>query len=516
MMQATKWTLPRVRLLQHGQSHPWYQKLNTNRRRIELRSFNILSGHNSLQRHDKENNHKHYLLPLHHQHCRSISWLPEAVQNASIWGGSGFLLKTIHAEGAVPYWACFATISVLVRLSLIPLVVYGAQTSSRFAKVVPEVQFLLTLFQNDLKKLRERNASLLERWLLLRTNLGTLGGIYKLNNIHPFAVFLSPLVQLPIFMYISVDLRKIVNGLDPLLAQQLVDSPVAWVPDLTEPDPWFALPVLAGAMLYAQVEVSIGKQSLSGPSAGQSDTGLFLKDIFQSVAVFMPCFTSQLPAGVQIYVVTSFLFTAAQSTLLRTESVRSLIGLPSLLAPPPSAVYAEQFMELKKLEQKAVQERERNGTQLVGKGVLAGEWTVSFAGTHRPSTIAGSSIDQRPLEAFRVYTAPKDQRPLNPQFRMEGPFIAGVSAPYSQIVEQQHQMLQQEQEAQLAAKHDQKREFMPQFSDEVIEKANRGEVPREVQILKSDVPSTPTRPTSLSLAKGRGRLGSSRKKKGKR
>jgi membrane protein insertase Oxa1/YidC/SpoIIIJ len=432
------------------------------------------------------------------------------VQNFSIWGGSGFMLKTLHADGVVPYWACFALINVLVRASLIPMVIYGAQTSARFAKVVPEVQFLLTLFQNDMKKMRQENAPWTKKALLMRTSLGSLGGIYKLHKINPFSVFLSPLLQIPIFWYVSVDLRKIVNGLDPMLAQQLVESSIAWVPDLTEPDPWFGLPVLAGLVMYANVEVATGKRNLSGPTAGKSDTAVLLKDVFQSLAVVMPCFTSQLPGGVQIYLVTSFAFTLVQSAALRTETVRGAIGLPSMLAPPPQAKYANEFIALKQLEEKA--KEMRGDGPVLGKGVLAMDFTASFAGEYRKSSIQGSGILTSPItQAAAVSSATTNIITPNqgksaastspPAMRVvppEGPFINGVSAPLWQLVEQQGQQQERElsdgldpnQQETITETETSAREYMPQFSDEVMEKANRGELPVATQFV--DMKNTAT------------------------
>ena len=114
------------------------------------------------------------------------------------------MLNTLHFDGLIPYWACFAIINILVRLALFPLVIQGAHASARFAKVVPEVQFLISLFTNDLKAYQKRKASYMERWALMSMNFKTLGGIYKLHNINPFAVFLSPLLQIPIFMYVCL------------------------------------------------------------------------------------------------------------------------------------------------------------------------------------------------------------------------------------------------------------------------------------------------------------------------
>jgi len=390
------------------------------------------------------------------------------------------VLKALHSSTGLEYGACFAVISVGIRTALFPLVLYGAKTSSRFAKVVPEVQFLLTLFRNDMQKLRQEKAPLIKRMALMRTNLATLGGIYKLHKIHPFAVFLSPLLQLPIFMYISVDLRKIVNGLDPLLAQQLVDSSIGWITDLTEPDPWYGLPIIAGSVMYWNVEVALGRRSLSGAAASKSDTGVLLKDVFQSFSVFMPCFVSHLPSGVQIYVATSFVFTLVQSTALRTESFRRMVGLPSMLAPPPEAKYATEFVELKKLEQKA---RELRGDgPLLGKGVLAAGLEVSFPGRYRPSTIKVSK--STPVDGFDEAATTFAKAPPRAKITRTTPFIPGISLTDWQL-EEQARLADNRSEASSSSADaaattggsDVDQEYLPDHSDEVMEKANRGERP---------------------------------------
>lgn len=460
------------------------------------------------------------------------SWLPEVLQNVSIWGGSGWMLKTLHADGVIPFWACFAIINILVRIGLFPLVVYGAKTSARFGKIVPEVQFLLVLFQNDMKKLRESKAPLSHRVALMRTNMATLGALYKLHKVNPLSVFLSPLLQLPFFWYISVDLRKIVNGLDPALAQQLVDSPVAWIPDLTEPDPWYGLPVLAGVLLYGNVEVAVGKRSLSGPTASKADVALLLKDIFQSFAVFMPCFTSQLPTGVQIYIATSFFFTLVQSAALRTESVRSALGLPSMLTKEaPQAKYAQQFIQLKQLEQQAREER-KPGEPIWGKGtVLAHDLEVSFRGTKRKSSIDVGEIrlHERKItqdEASAYFTADGDA--IHPALvastvdESPGLFFHGISAPRWQLEQQGREQLrlmqqQQLQEAAAKAAQESNREYMPQFSDEVMEKANRGEYPMETQFVEKTPPnSKPSKVSVKRLQRDKARAGSKRKHRSKK
>lgn len=381
---------------------------------------------------------------------------------------------------------------------LLPVVLYGAQTASRFAKIVPDVQFQLSLFQRDMKTYRDMKATLPQMLFLLRTNLTTLSNTYRLHNINPFSVFLSPLLQIPIFIYISTDLRKILNGLDPLLAQQLVDTSLLWVPDLTEPDPWFGLPVLCGALLYANVEVSLGRRSMAGESMEKADTAVLLKDMFQSLAIFMPCFTSQLPAGMQIYVATSFCFTMAQSAALRNDSFRTIVGLPSMLSKPPEGTYSKQLVELKKLEMKA--KETRGDGPLLGKGVLMHGWEVSFPGTRRPSTLhvdrskeSGSETHQQPVEPFviRPFSSEIEEkyRLTQPSLTLaamsKSPYIPGVSAPPWQIERQQREAFAAMEVGE--TKEEDQRAYLPKFSNDIIEKANRGEVPREPQIVRPKI-----------------------------
>lgn len=442
------------------------------------------------------------------QYRTVVDWLPEAVQNFSIWGYSGSLLKTIHVSTGLPYWACFATISIGVRTALFPMVLYAAQTAARFAKIAPDVQFQVALFQRDMKQYRAMKAQLPQILFLWRTNLATLSSTYKLHNIHPFSIFLSPLCQIPILWYISIDLRKIVNGLDPMLAQQLVESSVAWIPDLTEADPYYGLPIVAGLLLYGNMEVALGKRTMAGEAASKADVSKLLKDLFQSFAVFMPCFTSHLPAGIQLYLVASFGFTLVQSGALRTEAFRQFVGLPSMLTQSPNqGKFAMQLIELKQLEQKA---RELRGDgPLLGKGVLMHGWELSFPGTNRKSTIQGSDpatlqkVESVMSFAIQPYAnvmesgsssftslpnlslgSGMDSTMTKPQINY-GPYTYGVSAPPWQV-ERQLPMFEElfAQKVDETSGNLDDREYLPHYDDDVMEKANRGEFPRPTPVVE--------------------------------
>ena len=473
----------------------------------------LMQNHSLLHHHPNRNNKNAMNRNLQTRNFTEI--LPEAMQSFTIWGASGWLLKTIHMDGAVPYWACFSMINILVRLTLFPLVLYSAHTAAKFGKVAAEIQFFVSMFQNDYKQTKARGASRRELFALLRMGLESLRGVYKLHNINPLAALLSPLLQIPFFVYMSVDLRKIVNGRDPELAQELTDCPsqvLAWVPDLTEPDPYYILPMVAGAFMYANVETAIGKKNLAGDAAAKADMSLMLKDLFQSVAIFMPCFASHNPAGMQIYLCTSFVYTTMQGYALRNEEFRSWVGLPSRNRPPEEPKYGMTFIQLKELERKA--EEIRGDGPILGEFIMAQGWRLGMPGTKRESTIeipAGQQQitkkkrhDPKDDEVFNIIefftTKPDTQLTMDPNVT----FVHGVSAPLDEMVERMEQArLEKEQEKQQAAlveayqQGEQQQQQQHDYTDEIMEKANRGERPLPTLFASKD--SAPNKqPTKLN------------------
>ncbi|KAL7464067.1 hypothetical protein ACHAXS_013207 [Conticribra weissflogii] len=320
----------------------------------------------------------------------------------TIFGLSGLLLTTFHSTLHVPYWTSICLTNILVRASLFPLVVQGARTSARFAKVGPEVTYSISSFLRDFRQLKWKGDVASQNYMLGIT-LKTLRGVFRLHKVNLLDNFKSPLLQIPVFWYFSVDLRRIINGADPELAQQLVESPFFYLADLTEPDPYHALPILSGILLYANVELAVGKRSLAGKAPDKTNWGRVLKDGFQSLAIFIPGFVSQQPSGVQLYLATSMVFTLVQSMGMRNGTVREFLGLPPLPgreraadgsgggsgADAPQSVwegeYVKEFLEYMKKKKEAYEKGER----ILGDGVMR-IGAIASIGTKRESTIAGS------------------------------------------------------------------------------------------------------------------------------
>jgi hypothetical protein len=153
-------------------------------------------------------------------------------------------------------------------------------------------------------------------------------------------------------------------------------------------------------------------------------------------------------------------------------------------SPPTEPKYAKEFMEFKKMEQKA---REIRGDgPVLGRNILAVGFETSFPGTNRPSTIKGSEMSL--LEDMtHTTTAVKEKPKMNiaPNTMLGGGlFIHGISAPTEQLEAQMEEALK-EQEATGGVAKPKGSEFQDYLTDskaeEAMEAANHGAVlaPRE-------------------------------------
>jgi hypothetical protein len=275
----------------------------------------------------------------------------------------------------------------------------------------------------------------------------------------------------------------------------ITESEIYWIPDLIQPDPWYGLPIVTGIVFYLNMEVAFSRRSFSGEAVSKSQGGSLLKDIMQTVALLYPGVLAQVPAGMQIYVLTSFLYTTLQTTALRTESVRLMIGLPSLLAPPPEPKYTHRLVKMANMRRESYEAWKGN---VQGIGVMNPVYPISFPGTDRPTTIEFEKRTDIRMPPIVIEALQK---------RQKVPFVNGVMAPMWQLrKEQEEQEKRAEMEkaaAAAAAETTDTREYMPRFSDEVMEKANRGEKPTETVFFEESEDTVQQGPTKLNAKKKR-------------
>lgn len=387
---------------------------------------------------------------------------------------------------------------------MIPIAIKGAKTSVKFGRISPEVQYLITNFTNDMKALRSRgmwgqDGSFVARQMIsgqsqvINVTLQTLRGLFRLNKVNLLDIFKSPTLQIPIFWYFAVDLRKIIEGSDPLLAQKLVDSSFFWLTDLTEPDPWYGLPLATGALLYLNVEMAVGKQSLSGETSSKSNMAKILKDAFQTLAILMPCFMAQQPSGVQLYLATSMVFTLCQSNAMRNDAVRNAVGLPPVNTPQRNMADGEHVRDFfeKMAERQAAKAK---GGYVLGEGVsvMGAQISVPRFGKKRKSSIV---VEKKEMEMEELEMEMMDEsKMIKVEFEVVDyslktgllvfpdvfkttpvPYLPGMAAPAFHTPQGRSRIIEKEKEQQ----QQQQQLSMPEIPSSVMEAANRGEKPVE-------------------------------------
>jgi len=141
-----------------------------------------------------------------------------------------WLLDQIHAVLGNWGWTIIA-FTVLIKLALFPLSAAGYRSMARMKVVTPKMTALRDRFKNDPQKL---NQAMME--------------LYKTEKINPFGGCLPILIQMPIFLALYWVLNASV---------EMRGAPwVGWITDLTQPDPFFVLPVLYAISMYVTFKLN--------------------------------------------------------------------------------------------------------------------------------------------------------------------------------------------------------------------------------------------------------------------
>jgi YidC/Oxa1 family membrane protein insertase len=184
------------------------------------------------------------------------------------------VLKGIHF--VVPNWG-LAIIALTIMLKIVTWwpTTKSMKSMKSMAKLKPEMDRLKEKYGDDKNRM---NQEVME--------------LYKKHGINPLGGCLPMLIQMPIYIALysmlgnSVELYR--SGF------------VGWIHDLTAPDPYFVLPLLTGALMFAQQ-----KLSPAPPDPQQKMMGYMMPVMFTAISLF-------LPSGLTVYILTNTLLTMLQ------------------------------------------------------------------------------------------------------------------------------------------------------------------------------------------------------------
>ena len=175
-------------------------------------------------------------------------------------------------------WTIIA-FTILIKLAFFPLSAAGYRSMAKMRVVTPKMQAIRERYKADPVKMQQATMEL-----------------YKAEKINPLGGCLPILVQMPVFLALYYVL---------LASVEMRGAPwIGWIQDLTQPDPWFILPVLYAISMFIT-------QKLSPQPADpmQAKMMLFMPLAFSVMFVFFP-------SGLVLYWVVNNLVSIAQQYVI--------------------------------------------------------------------------------------------------------------------------------------------------------------------------------------------------------
>jgi YidC/Oxa1 family membrane protein insertase len=170
------------------------------------------------------------------------------------------------------YGIAIILLTIFIRLLTFPLQYKSFKSMKKMQVIQPELQKVREKFKDEPQKLQKETMDL-----------------FKRSGANPLGGCLPLIAQMPIFFAFYQVLYN---------AVELVDAPFAlWIMDLSVKDPYYVLPVLMGAALFAQMKLN--------PTPTQDP-------MQKKVMMFMPLIflfiMKDLPAGLNLYIFVSTVF----------------------------------------------------------------------------------------------------------------------------------------------------------------------------------------------------------------
>ena len=186
-----------------------------------------------------------------------------------------WLLEKIH--GFVRNWGlAIIIVTFLIKLVFYKLTAASGRSMAKMRNVAPRIKAIQERYKDDREQLGRQMMEL-----------------YKREKINPLAGCLPILIQIPFFLaFYWVLLESVEMRQAPFFA---------WITDLSVRDPYFILPILMGAAMYAQFKL----QPMPSTDPMQAK-------VFAFMPVIMAVTMAWFPAGLVLYWLTNTLLSIAQ------------------------------------------------------------------------------------------------------------------------------------------------------------------------------------------------------------
>ncbi|XP_037939101.1 cytochrome c oxidase assembly protein COX18, mitochondrial [Teleopsis dalmanni] len=242
-------------------------------------------------------------------------------------------LITIHDYSGLPWWASIIMSTVVFRTAItLPLTVYQYKITARLETITHEMPPIV-------KELKKEAVMAMKKfnWTEQHTKIVYNRSIRKQwnklvvrENCHPAKTLIVLWGQIPLWICQSVALRNIVQMLpDPnsLQAQvaftELTIGGFGWIPNLTQVDSSYILPVALGLINLSIIQV---QSHLRNKPPGRLQK--YATNAFKLFSIGMVPIACTVPSALCLYWVASSSYGLTQNLLLLSPKIRRGFGIP--------------------------------------------------------------------------------------------------------------------------------------------------------------------------------------------
>ena len=177
-------------------------------------------------------------------------------------------------------------LTVVVKVVTLPLTFKQMRSMKKMREVQPELEALKKKYADD----RVRQAQEMQ-------------ALFQRAGVNPLAGCLPMLIQLPIWIALYAMLNT---------AVELYREPFLWLPDLTQQDPYYILPLAMGALMYFQMKIQ--------PSGVDNEQAKMMAWMMPIIFTVMMLF---LPSGLCVYIFANVLLSLVQTVIQLRPSPQS-------------------------------------------------------------------------------------------------------------------------------------------------------------------------------------------------
>ena len=222
-------------------------------------------------------------------------------------------VDAVHVSTELPWWLAISASTALVRVTLLPVAMYGTVQQAKMQGIRAELAPLQLRVQQSGG--RDQMAA------------AEMHALYQRYDIRPMRLLALPLMQLPVFMSFFLGLRRLADAFP-----DAASGGAHWFVDLGARDTSMWLPAASALSALALVRLSV-PGPVQGMSKAEADQAAIMKTILSAVAAISLPVASTMPVSVLVFWITNNGISLAYTGCITSNTVRGAFGLPPVPAP---------------------------------------------------------------------------------------------------------------------------------------------------------------------------------------